>query len=278
MNQSAFNTDPTLQLLRDRALGQDEVASNQLFVRIFTKHIFYESYWMHGTEIAAREQNARVRIDMTVQTIKSGIHALLFRVTGQDRKGKSTATNMAKVEREAYEICQEYLEIQERSSVWVIIYFGSWSRLWACQRNSESGRLSPFYPLEDEHGERDLYRDIQVFEADFVWAFEYMKAIENPDPSLFNRIRNEGTHFDEWQPSFVADHLVSSGEPDDVEEVVVIRVDEDRITCRRSDGSKIAVYCEWIAYNFKGRDGYLAVTSKGKFWTTGELKGKGKAK
>lgn len=278
MNSSIFVNDPMLKPLKDLANRSDEHASKKLFLRLITRHFFSELEWVIGTEVPTRDHHDQLRMDISVQFWDQASRALAFRLIGEGKKGKATKNDIANAESQVYKYCQNYMIHHSVDSVWAMTYFGSKARLWACKLKDQH-MLYPFYPFEEDHGNRDLYRDIQEFEDDFTWAFEQIKTIENPDPRKFREMygpSDEEMHVDEGQASSVA-YARLSEDVGDIEEVRVSRISDDHVTCRRENGDKIGIRSAWRAYKFGGEDGYLAETSRGNFWTRDDLKGKRKA-
>ncbi|RCI12972.1 hypothetical protein L249_0481 [Ophiocordyceps polyrhachis-furcata BCC 54312] len=179
-----ISSDPYLEFLRQEANRLDEHASNQFFLRLFTEHIFPEREWLVGTEVPPRDHHCQLRTDIAVRKLEhepSGRRVLTFRLMGQGKRGRAGPADIGEVEVQAYQLCQAYLIESNASSVWAITYFGSKARLWVCLLRHDSGWLEAFYPRRGGDGERDAYRDIREYEAEFIWAFGHVKAIPLPD-------------------------------------------------------------------------------------------------
>ncbi|KJZ68182.1 hypothetical protein HIM_10426 [Hirsutella minnesotensis 3608] len=311
---SIFHTDPILVHLREEANNRDEWASTRLFSRYFTRHIFSEIEWIHGTEVPPREHHSQLRMDIAVQHFETGQRTLMFRLIGQAKKGRATPAKIVEVEVQAYQLCQAYMMDKNIQSVWAITYFGSKARLWACELKG-SGWLDPFYPLEGAHGERDAYRDIFEFESEFLWAFQKIKAISVPDPDNFDEIyageesstttqalsgsfytQNSTEAYDLAEPSVQAHDSLMDVDPEptstlarivngsEYDSVQVSKVANGWTTCKLKNGTKVEVRCsKWDKAIIINRDGsrntgYVAETTNNKYRTWDDPVGKGKGK
>ncbi|KJZ70032.1 hypothetical protein HIM_10583 [Hirsutella minnesotensis 3608] len=197
MSLSIFESDPVLHVLRERALVFKEHATTQFFRRYLERHIFFEQNWIHGNEVPPVDYHDQTRFDNAIQELapEHGPTTLVFRLTGQAKHGKASPRDIATAEHQAYALSWAYLHHWKGRipSVWTMTYYGPCARLWACRFDDKKsgGMLEPFYPLDDAAGERGLYRDVRDYEDDFKWAFDYIKATPQPDPSSFHEAYQE---------------------------------------------------------------------------------------
>lgn len=201
MDISIFASDKELLVLRERAKRFREHATTQFFLRYLSRHIFFESKWIHGCEVPPADHHNQTRMDNAIQELAPhlGPTTLIFRLTVQAKHGKATDREIGAAESQSYALSWAYLHHWKGAihAVWAMTCYGSSARLWACLMSDKQsmGMLVPFYPLEDSAGEKNSYRDIQEYENDFEWAFNYIKITPEPDPTVFDHVhetRREG--------------------------------------------------------------------------------------
>ncbi|EJP61231.1 uncharacterized protein BBA_09808 [Beauveria bassiana ARSEF 2860] len=309
MSLSIFQKDSILNYLHSEAQRHDEWAANRFILRYCSKYIFYEDKWIIGTEVPPKEDHCQLRMDLSIQQFNASRRALVFRLIGQAKKGKSGPKKISEVEGQAIQLSQVHLlnpmwrdGIQ---AVWVLTYYGTNFRIWVCRR--EDRELDPFYPLDGEAGDKKAYRDVKEYEQDFNWAFEYVKSMDPPDHegirALWN-IQAPASHRAAGPfERHTSDQAISghSGNPGlkvsecEFDNIHVLKVSADLTTCKAEDGSEFRVRREnWCKATLVKKDGseyegYIAKLSKNNFYTYGnpiliteerdksKTKGKGKA-
>ncbi|KAK9444633.1 hypothetical protein VB005_01696 [Metarhizium brunneum] len=194
---STFDSDRTLSQLYHDAKRLPEYASTTLFGHWLRVYIFTEKDWVISTERPTREHHDRTRLDIVVQTllldptyamIKSKFlrNTWIFWLTAEGKKQKSGREDLRYAEEQAYTKTWNYLHENKDAvrSCWVMTYFGTQARLWACQYKG-SGALEAFLPLEGENGEKSSYLDIKENEHYFNIGWAYIKENLVPEPNEF---------------------------------------------------------------------------------------------
>ncbi|KID87344.1 hypothetical protein MAJ_11133, partial [Metarhizium majus ARSEF 297] len=208
---SIFDSDETLRQLYHDAKRLPEFASNSLFLQWLSVYHFTEKEWVVDRELPTREHHDNTRLDIVIRTLlKDPVHSEVKRrflkntwvywVTGEGKRGKASPENTRYAEEQAYSKTWNYLfENKEAvNSCWVITYYGTEARLWACQNRGGHGFLQPFWPLNGEIGARASYADIWAYEQYWNVAWAYVKQNLQPDPEKF-----EGF----WNPSMSSNSL-----------------------------------------------------------------------
>lgn len=133
MSLSIFQKDSILNYLHSEAERHDEWAANRFILRYCTKYIFYEDKWIIGTEVPPKEDHCQLRMDLSIQQFNASRRALVFRLIGQAKKGKSGPKKISEVEGQAIQLSQVHLlnpmwrdGIQ---AVWVLTYYGTKFRI-----------------------------------------------------------------------------------------------------------------------------------------------------
>lgn len=172
-----ISQDSTVARFAREALTLDEWAMKRFWRRVFEKHVFFEPEWDVSTEQPPRLHGTQRRVDIAIELTINNIPTFIAFV--ELKKGKAEPQDIAEVESQAFSACFEYyVENRHRTRLWAMTCYGTSIRIWIF--DSRFDMLDPYYPAQEDVGERMYYVDFRDDELAIMQVLEYIK--ENPEP------------------------------------------------------------------------------------------------